>query len=71
LVTVRVGEPITLEGNDLDDNTRQIMSAIVDLLPPEARERRTPTAEELAHSYPSGKAPTEGSDERERRPGKD
>jgi putative phosphoserine phosphatase/1-acylglycerol-3-phosphate O-acyltransferase len=71
LVTVRVGEPVTLAGDDLDADTRQIMAAIVELLPPEARQRRTPTAEELARSYPSGKAPTEGSDERERRPGKD
>jgi putative phosphoserine phosphatase/1-acylglycerol-3-phosphate O-acyltransferase len=71
LVTVRVGEPITLDGDDLDANTKLIMSAIVDLLPPEARVKRTPTAEELARSYPSGKAPKEGADERERRPGSD
>ncbi|MEY2449058.1 MAG: hypothetical protein QOH79_2534, partial [Acidimicrobiaceae bacterium] len=74
LVTVRVGEPFTLTGDDLDANTVQIMSAIGDLLPPEARERRTPTAEELARSYPSGKAPTDvdaATDEKERRPGSD
>jgi hypothetical protein len=28
------------------------MAAIVDLLPPEARGRREPTAEELARTYP-------------------
>ena len=71
LVTVRVGEPVTLAGDDLDANTKLIMAAIVDLLPPEARVKRTPTAEELARSYPSGKAPTEGEHERERRPGTD
>ncbi|MEY2447702.1 MAG: hypothetical protein QOH79_1178 [Acidimicrobiaceae bacterium] len=71
LVTVRVGEPITLAGEDLDTDTQGIMAAIVDLLPPEARERRTPTAEELAHSYPGGKAPQEATDETERRPGRD
>jgi hypothetical protein len=30
------------------------MAAIVDLLPPEARQRRIPTEEELARTYPPG-----------------
>ena len=30
------------------------MEAIVELLPPEAREQREPTAEELRRTYPSG-----------------
>ena len=47
------------------------MAAIVDLLPPEAKEQRTPTAEELARTYPPGKAPTAGDHEAERRPGTD
>ena len=46
------------------------MTAITKLLPPEARKKHTPTPEELARTYPGGRA--EGrTDERERRPGKD
>ena len=71
LVTVRVGEPVKLVGRSLDADTKRIMAAIVDLLPPEAREKRTPTAEELARSYPSGKAPKDGEHEQDRRPGTD
>jgi hypothetical protein len=33
------------------------MAAIVELLPPEARQRREPTPEELAHTYPPGHRP--------------
>ncbi len=48
------------------------MSAIVDLLPPEARERREPTAEELARSYPGGHHPGDDDAGRaDRRPGED
>ena len=46
------------------------MAAIVDLLPPEAREEKTPTPAELALTYPPGYSgdPTAESD---RRPGSD
>jgi putative phosphoserine phosphatase/1-acylglycerol-3-phosphate O-acyltransferase len=59
---------LTYEDADLD--TKAIMAAIVDLLPPEARVRRTPTAEELQLTYPPGYQgdPTA---ENERRPGSD
>ena len=46
-VTVRVGDPVALAYEDEDADIEAIMQAIVDLLPPEARERRTPTEEEL------------------------
>jgi putative phosphoserine phosphatase/1-acylglycerol-3-phosphate O-acyltransferase len=59
LVRVRVGPPVDLGYDDVDADTKRIMAAIMDLLPPEAHVRRQPTAEELARSYPSGKAPTE------------
>ena len=36
-----------------DDNTKRMMSAIVNLLPPEARERREPTEAELRAALPS------------------
>ncbi len=46
------------------------MKAITTLLPPEARRRHTPTAEELAATYPPGyKGDPEQGDER--RPGTD
>ena len=69
-VTVRVGEPVELGLVDAEEDTRTLMAAIVDLLPPEARERREPTPEELAASYPPGKAPSP-TDETARRPGQD
>jgi putative phosphoserine phosphatase/1-acylglycerol-3-phosphate O-acyltransferase len=73
LVTVRVGEPVNLVGKTLDTDTTRIMSAIAELLPPEAREPRTPTAEELALTYPHGKVPSaeDLAAEHERRPGSD
>jgi putative phosphoserine phosphatase/1-acylglycerol-3-phosphate O-acyltransferase len=73
LVTIRVGEPVKLVGKSLDADTKRIMSAIAELLPPEAAVKRTPTDEELALTYPHGKIPTEAerTDEKERRPGSD
>jgi putative phosphoserine phosphatase/1-acylglycerol-3-phosphate O-acyltransferase len=69
-VTAKVGPPVDLTYDDVDEDTRRIMRAIVELLPPEARERRTPTPEELAATYPPGYKgdPTR---EGERRPGTD
>jgi putative phosphoserine phosphatase/1-acylglycerol-3-phosphate O-acyltransferase len=70
-ITIRMGAPVELQGESLDDDTTRIMSAISALLPPEANEVHKPTAEELAKTYPSGKVPTAGEHERERRPGSD
>src|SRR4029453_1399212 len=72
-VRIRVGDPVDLTPRRAQADTRRIMSAIVDLLPPEARERREPTAEELAHSYPPGHHPDDGEDAArgDRRPGED
>lgn len=54
-VRVRVGPPIRgLTGTDFEADTERIMAAIADLLPPEARVRRAPTAEELALTVPPG-----------------
>jgi putative phosphoserine phosphatase/1-acylglycerol-3-phosphate O-acyltransferase len=71
LIRIRMGKPVALKGEDLDADTKRIMKAISKLLPPEAHEKRTPTPEELAKTYPPGKAPTAGEHERERRPGSD
>lgn len=72
-VSVTVGQPIELTGEDMEEDTRRIMAAIVDLLPPEARERHEPTDEELARSLPSGADLSAVDFEHEtlRRPGKD
>lgn len=69
-VRVRVGKPLYLAGDDLDEDTRRIMTAITKLLPAEARRRREPTPEELARTYPPG---YRGDPEAEhaRRPGTD
>jgi putative phosphoserine phosphatase/1-acylglycerol-3-phosphate O-acyltransferase len=53
-VTIRVGDPVELKHRSAQADTRRIMAAIVDLLPPEARGRHEPTAEELARTYPPG-----------------
>jgi putative phosphoserine phosphatase/1-acylglycerol-3-phosphate O-acyltransferase len=71
-IRIRVGPPVEgLKGRSPDADTKRIMAAITDLLPPEARVHRMPTEEELARTYPSGKAPTSGEHEAERRPGTD
>jgi putative phosphoserine phosphatase / 1-acylglycerol-3-phosphate O-acyltransferase len=51
-VTVRVGRPVPLSLTDAKADTATIMDAITALLPPEARVRHEPTAEELARSKP-------------------
>ncbi len=60
-ITVNVGEPFAvppdLSDDDLDAATADLMARIVDLLPPEAREHRDPTPDELALTYPGGAAP--------------
>jgi putative phosphoserine phosphatase/1-acylglycerol-3-phosphate O-acyltransferase len=69
-VLATVGDPIELKGKSLDKDTKRIMKAISQLLPPEAREQRDPTDAELAASYPAGwKGDPDA--ERDRRPGTD
>lgn len=71
-IRIRVGPPVEgLKGRSPDADTKRIMAAITQLLPPEARLRRVPTAEELARTYPPGKAPVEPEHEANRRPGRD
>lgn len=56
-VRIRVGEPVELLHRSAAADTRRIMAAVSDLLPPEARERREPTLEELRATYPHGRIP--------------
>ncbi|MGH2760828.1 MAG: 1-acyl-sn-glycerol-3-phosphate acyltransferase [Actinomycetota bacterium] len=70
LVTVRGGPPVRLSYGNPDTDTKSIMSAIVDLLPDEAKERHEPTPEELAKTYPAGYK-GDPSQESDRRPGTD
>ncbi|HVV38520.1 MAG TPA: HAD-IB family hydrolase [Acidimicrobiales bacterium] len=51
-ITVRVGDPVDLSYDDEAADVERVMAAIVDLLPPEAREPHTPTDEELRLSKP-------------------
>ena len=69
-VTVTVGRPVELAYDDLEADTEAIMAAIVDLLPEEAREEKTPTAAELALTYPPGYVGDPAA-ESARRPGSD
>ena len=51
-VRVRVGQPVDLKYRSAVADTRRIMEAIVDCLPPEAREHREPTEEEIRRATP-------------------
>ena len=42
-VTIRVGAPVALKYQSADADTKRIMKAIMDLLPPESRVKREPT----------------------------
>ncbi|MET0579536.1 MAG: HAD-IB family hydrolase, partial [Ilumatobacteraceae bacterium] len=69
-VLVRVGDPVELKHRSLDADTKRIMAALVDLLPPEARVRRIPTDEELLATFPAGYK-GDPNHESTRRPGTD
>lgn len=69
-VRVRVGSPVELKHRSLAADTKRIMTAISALLPPEARREYTPTAEELARTYPPGYRGDPAA-ESDRRPGTD
>jgi putative phosphoserine phosphatase/1-acylglycerol-3-phosphate O-acyltransferase len=70
VVRVRVGPPVELKHRSPDADTKRIMRAIVDLLPPEARQRRDPTKDELRLTFPPGyKGDPDAEDTR--RPGTD
>jgi putative phosphoserine phosphatase / 1-acylglycerol-3-phosphate O-acyltransferase len=69
-IRVRVGPPVDLKYRSPDADTKRIMKAISDLLPAEAHEHRTPSAEELARTYPPGYR-GEPKAEHSRRPGTD
>jgi putative phosphoserine phosphatase/1-acylglycerol-3-phosphate O-acyltransferase len=53
-VRVRVGPPVELKYRSPAADTRRIMDAIAELLPPEAREAREPTEEEIRSATPGG-----------------
>jgi len=52
-VRVRVGPPVVLKLRSAPADTRRIMQAITQCLPPEAREQREPTAEEIRLATPA------------------
>ncbi len=54
LVTISVGTPVDLKYRSPDADTKRIMTAISALLPKDSRKKVTPTAEELARTYPPG-----------------
>jgi len=69
-ITIAVGAPVKLSYRSVDADTKKIMKALMDLLPPESRERRKPTAEDIAIALPAG---YKGDQRKEtvRRPGTD
>ncbi|MBV8957509.1 MAG: HAD-IB family hydrolase [Actinobacteria bacterium] len=52
-IITRVGREVALSGDDPAIDTDRIMDALMDLLPPESRERREPTEEEIRRASPS------------------
>ncbi len=70
LVRVRVGAAVPLKYKDPDVDTKKIMKALMDLLPPESRVKHEPTEAELLASLPPGYK-GDPSAEVKRRPGKD
>ena len=52
-IIVRVGAPVELTLDDEDADTERIMATLAGLLPPEAREKRVPTEEEIRLATPS------------------
>ena len=69
-VTIRVGAAVPLKYQSPDADTKRIMKALMDLLPPESKVRHQPTPEELAATLPRGYA-GDGDSETHRRPGAD
>ncbi len=53
-VTATVGDPVDLKYRSPDADTKRIMTALVELLPPEARRKRSPSEEELLSTFPPG-----------------
>ncbi len=70
VVTIRVGPPVALKHQSPDADTKRIMKALMDLLPPEGRVKHTPTPEELAAALPRGYR-GDATAESQRRPGVD
>jgi putative phosphoserine phosphatase / 1-acylglycerol-3-phosphate O-acyltransferase len=68
-VRIRVGAAVPLKYSSVDADTKRIMKALADLLPPEARVQREPTDAELAATLPPGSKGA--ADESRRRPGTD
>ena len=69
-VTIRVGSAVPLKHRSPDADTKRIMKALMDLLPPESRIRHVPTDEELAAALPRGYTGDVDAEPR-RRPGTD
>lgn len=59
VVSASVGKPVKLTAKTHPTNTKKIMKAISAQLPAVARKPHTPTEEELALTYPRGKAPSD------------
>ena len=68
VVTVRVGQPVHLEYDDVDKDTRRVMATISDLLPPEAPQHTEHTPEALAKTSPPGHSVGGAGDHEARRP---
>ena len=69
-VRIRIGDPVDVKLRSPAADTKRMMTAITELLPPEARKPHDPTPEELALTFPPGH-PGEDAAESGRRPGED
>jgi putative phosphoserine phosphatase/1-acylglycerol-3-phosphate O-acyltransferase len=69
-VTIRDGSAVPLKYQSADADTKRIMRALMDLLPPESRVKHEPTEEEIAAALPRGYQGDVDAEPR-RRPGTD
>lgn len=69
-ITIAVGAPVKLGYRSADADTKKIMKALMDLLPPESRDHREPTEDEILLALPPGYKGDQHK-EKVRRPGND
>ncbi|NNC79468.1 MAG: HAD-IB family hydrolase, partial [Acidimicrobiales bacterium] len=58
-ISMTAGPAVELKRRSANADTKRIMTALTELLPPEARKKQKPTEEELARTYPKGKGPND------------
>jgi len=58
-ISMTAGPAVELKRRSANADTKRIMTALTELLPPEAQKKHKPTEAELARTYPKGKGPND------------